>query len=226
LSEQEQHSFEVERQESIEFYHQVTDWEKSFSEYLEYHKSKIYIDLRDDKLKAFGIRVHGSNEADMVKFVESNDINLSRQNTVEIDQRKWVFSKIDWKNGILFGESDSYCWIQFEVEKIFDLYPIPELLPIGTLRRLNDLYIFDGDEGDDASTKTKRGRPPLPWDRFHLEVAALAKANALPEKKEAAIQHFEAWFKATVGTTAGRSTIGQKLTPYYEKFMRQNSEKY
>jgi hypothetical protein len=60
----------------------------------------------------------------------------------------------------------------------------------------------------------------LPWDQFHLEVAALAKVNALPRKKEAAIQHFEDWFREKLGLRVGRSSIGQKLTPYYDRFVR------
>ena len=47
----------------------------------------------------------------------------------------------------------------------------------------------------------------------------MANAKALPQKKEAAIQHFENWFRKKLGVDVSRSSIGQKLTPYYDRFI-------
>jgi hypothetical protein len=39
-------------------------------------------------------------------------------------------------------------------------------------------------------------------------------------KKEAAIEHFRSWFEREFGIKASRSVIGEKLKPYYDKFLR------
>jgi hypothetical protein len=65
-----------------------------------------------------------------------------------------------------------------------------------------------------------RGRPAYPWDAFHLEVAALLGRNELPDKKEAAIEHFRDWFRREHGIPASRSVVGEKLKPYYDRFLK------
>jgi hypothetical protein len=71
----------------------------------------------------------------------------------------------------------------------------------------------------------RRGRPPYPWDGFHLELAGLLHRNALPEKKEAAIEYFRNWFDREHGIKASRSVIGEKLKPYYDRFIRESRQK-
>jgi hypothetical protein len=125
-----------------------------------------------------------------------------------------VYSKIDWENSILFGAEYSYCWIRFEVEAMLSIYPVPELPEIGTVRKLCDSYILDSQNGGEPPREARRGRPPLPWDLFHVEVAARARQGILPDKKEAAISELGDWFRGKHGVTVSRSSIGQKLTPY------------
>jgi len=128
--------------------------------------------------------------------------------------------KIDWKSSALFGDEYTFCWIHFSTESVLAAYPIPSLPPVGTVNSLGDVYILNNSDNRDLTTSIRRGRPSLPWELFHLEVASLARANALPEKKEAAIHHFESWFREELGLHVGRSSIGQKLTPYYDRFVR------
>jgi hypothetical protein len=65
-----------------------------------------------------------------------------------------------------------------------------------------------------------RGRPAFAWDAFHLEVTDLLLRKELPEKKEAAIQHLQEWFAKTLNQCPSRSSIGEKLKPYYDRFMK------
>jgi hypothetical protein len=80
--------------------------------------------------------------------------------------------------------------------------------------RLGPLYpravtcmLSENSDDPALSRPSRRGRPPLPWDRFHLEVAALLRVNAPPTKEEAAIHHFEAGSGTSSGvaSAAGRS---------------------
>ena len=41
----------------------------------------------------------------------------------------------------------------------------------------------------------------------------------LPPKKEAAILHFQDWFQKVIKQRPSRATIGEKLKPYYERFI-------
>jgi hypothetical protein len=129
-------------------------------------------------------------------------------------------SNIDWDSNILYVEQFAYFWIRFSVPEMLSVYPIPQLASAGPVSALGDVFILEESENPERRVPSKRGRPALPWDRFHVEVAALVNANALPDKKEAAIHHFEAWFRDILGLRVGRSSIGQKLTPYYERFIR------
>lgn len=54
---------------------------------------------------------------------------------------------------------------------------------------------------------------------FHLEVTDLLMRGELPAKKESAIQHFQDWFKQVLKQHPKRTAIGDKLKPYYDRFI-------
>jgi hypothetical protein len=196
----------------------ISDWDGRFRDYLEYHKSKISIALRDGTICAYGIRIKGSSWEDIKNNIASDPHLLSSSEQSEIPNTEGVFSKIDWDKGILYGSEFSYSWVYFDVEEMLSVYPIPDL-PLTAVKQLCDSFLVELDKDIIAGApQAARGRPPLPWEPFHVEVACLIKKNALPEKKEAAIGHFENWFKKELGLSVSRSSIGQKLTPYYQKF--------
>jgi hypothetical protein len=200
-------------------------WDREFGHYLEYIKTKVFLDIREGTITGFGIKVKGSSWEEISDSVDRDDIGLSNQDHIGIDQTEWIPSKIDWSKSILYGKEFSYLWVNFQVESMFSVYPIPELSTIGSVKKLCDTYILDRQDLDDTLPQPRRGRPPLPWEAFHVEVAALIQKNALPEKKEAAIAHFEGWFRDKLGISVSRSAIGQKLKPYYQRFFLSNSEK-
>ena len=92
------------------------------------------------------------------------------------------------------------------------------------VEQIGDTFVLD-ETVKLVSKGTNRGRPSYPWERFYLEVAALLHQNSLPQKKEAAIQYFQTWFWDELRVRPSRAAIGEKLTPYYEKFMRRDGQK-
>jgi hypothetical protein len=76
-----------------------------------------------------------------------------------------------------------------------------------------------------AQVYRKRGRPPYHWEAFHLELAELIRRGDLPAKKEAAIQYFQDWLPRTLGIKPSRAAIGEKLKPYYDRFVRMADKK-
>jgi hypothetical protein len=212
------------RQEALTQVEEIGKWDHTFLEFLEYFKSKIYVDLYEGKLIGTGIKLAATNTSQIDHVIEKNDIRLEELEFSQIGQREWMYSRIDWDNSVLFGAEFSYCWVRFEVESMLSTYPLPELLTVCSMRRLCDSYILDEQNPSEVSRETRRGRPPLPWELFHVEVAARAKEGTLPDKKEAAISELEEWFRNKHGIKVGRSSIGQKLTPYYQRFFRTDPE--
>jgi hypothetical protein len=93
------------------------------------------------------------------------------------------------------------------------------------VKRIGDTLVVNEIQPQKNPSRVTRGRPSYPWEQFHLEVSALLQRNELPAKKEAAIQHFQSWFERELGIRPSRAAIGEKLTPYYERFLRGRGQK-
>jgi hypothetical protein len=225
FSEADREELTARRREIRKELNEVDDWDKDFDTYLEYFKSEVFVDLREGRLDGFGAKLKGSSWEDIQKAIDEGDAYPREQVHLRIGQGEWIPSKIDWDKSILYGKEFSYCWVNIHVDQMFSLYPVPDLSTIGSVKKLCDSYILDRQNLDDPPPQPRRGRPPFPWEQFHVEVAALASKNALPEKKEAAIAYFEGWFRDTIGISVSRSAIGQKLKPYYDRFFGTDREK-
>jgi hypothetical protein len=95
---------------------------------------------------------------------------------------------------------------------------------IVSVERIGSTFVLS-DKAPVAHARAGRGRPPYPWEAFHLQVAGLIRRDELPKKKEAAIEHFQAWFLREHGVVASRSVVGEKLKPYYDRFMKSGGQK-
>jgi hypothetical protein len=70
--------------------------------------------------------------------------------------------------------------------------------------------------GHQARPSKLRGRPPFNWGAFHVEIAMRIKSNSFPEKQEALIADMQKWCCENWQQEVGRSTILQKVKPYYD----------
>ncbi len=202
----------------------MESWRELIEIYCAYFKSRIFVDLREGKISASGIEFKAKNQDEAIKYIDDNEIDLSECTVVNIPADLWATSKIDWQNSVILGNDTLFCWVHFTTDDMLAAYAIPSDPSIGKLIRLSDLYVSVTSEEAEPNAYVRRGRPSLPWDRFHLEVAVLVRAGSLPKKKEAAIQHFQEWFRTELGISVGRSSIGQKLTPYYHRFLNSKPE--
>jgi hypothetical protein len=223
LKETELNRLRRERAEAVEFHHNVAVWQASCDAYLEYFEARIFVDLREGKIQGSAVEVPGKDGSEASEYIYAEEIALAKQPNVQIPPKISIASKIDWKNSAIVAGS-VFCWIHFSTEGTIAAYPIPSSTAIGNVIPVGDLYVLDTRDHAELTTPSRRGRPPLPWDRFHLEVAALVKADALPRKKEAAIHQFTEWFRNELGIIVSRSSIGQKLAPYYDRFVHSKSE--
>jgi hypothetical protein len=210
------------RAEAVEFHHNMAVWQASCDAYLEYFKARIFVDLREGKIQGSAVEVPQKDESEAIEFSEG--INLAKQPIVQIPREIWLASEIDWENSAIVANSSVFHRVHFSTEAMIAAYPIPSSPVIGKVVPVGDLYVLEALDHAELTMPSRRGRPPLPWGRFHLEVAALVKADALPRKKEAAIHEFAEWFRNELGIRVGRSSIGEKLTPYYDRFVHSKSE--
>jgi hypothetical protein len=222
LEETELNKLRQERAEAVEFHHNVAVWQASCDAYLEYFKARIFVDLREGKIQGSAVEVPRKDENEAIEYSEG--IDLAKQPIVQVPPEIWIASEIDWENSAIVANSRVFHRVHFSTEAMIAAYPIPSSTVIGKVVPVGDLYVLDALDHAELTMPSRRGRPPLPWDRFHLEVAALAKADALPRKKEAAIHQFAEWFRIEFGISVSRSSIGQKLAPYYDRFVHSKSE--
>ena len=66
---------------------------------------------------------------------------------------------------------------------------------------------------------TKRGRPSLDWNSFYLELTDRIKSDDLPDKQESFIAEMQDWCIKNWGQQVGRSTLLQKISPFYKKYV-------
>jgi hypothetical protein len=181
LSESDRATFLARRSETVFFENQVREWESARDSYLEYYKAKLFVDLREQKITAQGVIIPASTMNDALKYVAENNIDLTNLPIENISNSLWLARNIDWENNALRSSFGMHCWVHFNTSSVFDLYPVPTAPTAGSLVDLGSgFFALHDSDGPEQSRSARRGRPSLPWDRFHLEVASLVRAGNLP----------------------------------------------
>jgi hypothetical protein len=86
--------------------------------------------------------------------------------------------------------------------------------------KLNPRFLLLDDTKITAPTRIILGRPSFKWDEFHLEIAERLQKGVLPTKQKAFISEMQQWCKTQWGREVARSTLLQKIKPYYDAFVR------
>ena len=134
--------YEDERKQAIEAANLYAKWNSKYLEFLEYHKARIFVDIRDRKINGKGIKIRGSNIETIRETLDSENISLSKLPMEEIPFGQWTFSGIDWDNCILYCDDISYCWINFDVEAMLSTYPIQDRPSAGLIIQVGDLFVL------------------------------------------------------------------------------------
>ena len=116
---------------------------------------------------------------------------------------------------------------------VFPLEGLIPGVPVSGVERFGSFFMLNDPGMAVSGPIVRRSRKPVgggrprkyPWDEFFLEVAALVERHELPEKKEAAIEYFQKWFADRTQELPSRTMVGQKLTPYYQRFVRDAGRK-
>ena len=218
LDRAERAKFKLERKIAQKFEAECASWDAQYLRAIEYPASKIFVALRGGELRTAGRLLPSllAEEADSILAAE--DRSLLDISPTDIPANFWSLGGIDFHSSAARNDTAHYCHVTARLADVLEFFP-GERTPVSGLERIGSSYVLN--EADVVTVaKSQRGRPSYPWDKFNLEVTALVRANALPPKKEAAIQHFQSWFEREFKAQVSRAAIGEKLKPYYDRFMR------
>jgi hypothetical protein len=213
----------AEREKAVRFEADLKRWKPQFERVIEYPASKIFVALKDGLLPASGRLLPSAN-------LEQAEVQLSESGLDFVDIEPspipptfWTLQGIDFRGSSARSENANYCHITFATTEVLSVFPGNRQEVFG-VERVGDSFIVSEPAGKPL-VRGLRGRPSYPWDAFHLEVSSLLQKNGLPRKKEAAIQLLQDWFQGRFNVLPSRAAIGEKLTPYYEAFIRTDGQK-
>ncbi|MHA1539812.1 MAG: hypothetical protein ACTSXQ_05005 [Alphaproteobacteria bacterium] len=192
--------------------------------------AEIFLALKKGVLPAYGV-LNGK-----VTIEERLKKPVTRYRTVQDDVEEfisehselispdsWRFEKIDWLDCILRTDTVHYYNIWVNRDDLFKCFPPSEPQYIKVKTRAGFIVLDEENFTPQASknTKEKRGRPPkVDWSAFHIEMARRIKDELLPKKQESCIADMQEWCKKHYGSEPARTTVLQKVSPYYQEFVR------
>jgi hypothetical protein len=207
--------------EQADYERACMEWQTHHDGATEYAASQIFVALRDGRLRASG-RLLPSQNVYEVASLKADERHWGDLPLTDIPRAFWSLKGIHFDISAAQNSETYYCHVGLRTEDLLTVFP-------GDRRRIGAEHIGDtivlNETAHSTSQPTSRGRPSYPWERFHLEVSALLQRNELPAKKEAAIQHFQSWFERELRIRPSRAAIGEKLTPYYDRFLRGRGQK-
>jgi hypothetical protein len=209
-------------EESTAFREGVARWDGELSHFLDLRRARLFMALREGKLVAEGIKLpEKTYEASLVRLRETEWEGWSRSEWVSIPPDFWNSEKINWKKCWAEGRDAAFALIQIETEQLFACFPPPPAQAADVVRVANDMIAVE-QTGDESKARNLRGRPAFDWDSFHVEIAMRIKSNSFPEKQEAFIADMQEWCDRHWLRQVGRSTLLQKIKPYYDGFAKQS----
>jgi hypothetical protein len=184
--------------------------------FLDSYRLRIRNLLHEGRLTARGKRL--GNE---IRVDEAAEIDVPADSVFEpISPDFWASANVAWRASCAQGRRKTYKFIQLATENLFKEFPLPNPEPALGVLQVGDNFVLSEQLTTEPLMLLPRGRPPLKWDEFHLEVAKILKENKLPLKQEAFIDEMQAWCRIHWGQEVGRSTLLQRVKPYYDTFMR------
>jgi hypothetical protein len=197
-------------------------WRPKYEEAVEYPATRIYMALREGKLTGSGKALRDRDPEKAVEILKVGE-RLSDLPTVAIPREFWSLKGIDWTSNCARGGQEHYCWIRCRMDEVLSVFPAKSHSVVSGVERIGENFVLS--EAPYKAGARARGRPSYPWEAFDLEVTDLLLRGDLPEKKEAGIQHLQDWFEKTHNLQVSRTAIGQRLKPYYDRFIKSADRK-
>jgi hypothetical protein len=203
------------RDELVAYKKNMELWLPRYEDAIDYATSTIFLALKDGRLRAKGRLL----PEDLVRSLPDESFDVFDFPTVEIPSAFWSLRGIDFKESTAADRHSRYCHIHCRTDDVFSAFP-GTYVPVSAGQSGGNFLVNDAASTGPIANVRQPGRPPYPWEPFFLEVATLIHNGQLPAKKEAGIQLLHEWFYNTHGISPSRSSIGEKLKPYYDRFVR------
>lgn len=204
--------------EQADYERACMEWQPHYDRATEYAASQLFVALRDGRLRASGRVLPSVNIDEAITSLKAEERYVGDLALTEIPRSFWSLKGIHFDISAAQNSEVYYCHVVLGTDDLLTVFP-GDKQPIGA-EQIGDTIVVNDIAPNTSQPRTPRGRPSYPWERFHLEVSALLQRNELPAKKEAAIQHFQSWFERELSIRPSRAAIGEKLTPYYDRFLR------
>jgi hypothetical protein len=213
----------AEREASRIFENKCEAWRPLYEQAIEYPTSRIFIALKEGRLTAKGRLLPALDTDEAVAILADRDQHILDVEISAIQPSFWTLRGIDFEASAARSASAHYCHISFLTDEVLSTFP-GDREEVSGVERIGDTFVLS-EKTHRMHASLHRGRPPYPWDAFHIEVAELLRRGELPEKKEAAIEHFRSWFEQEHRIEPSRSAVGEKLKPYYDRFVKAGRQK-
>lgn len=212
--------WETQLADGEEFYRRKAEWDDQYNSVVDLYKSKLFIALREGHVSASGKNLPKTTyEASVDHLEDSQWDGWWKVEWSPIPAEFWLSDKIDWRYSWAEGRNTAYGLILVNFEQLFSNF-LPTAEVVEGLVKYGDAYVLLSDNENSTPRKTARGRPPMSWDSFHVEVARRFRGGDIPTKQEAFIAAMQEWCKTNWKKDVARSTLLQKLKPYYDAFVR------
>jgi hypothetical protein len=219
----EREELEQGKQNAIQFEARRKAWKSQYEQAVEYPASRIFVALKNGSLTAQGRLLPAIDLDKALEILDEHGNRICDLEPISIPATFWSLKGIKFEESWANNNAARYCHITCSTNEVLALFP-GEREVVGGVERVGDTFVL-GDSAEQPITNSVRGRPPYPWDGFHVEVAAMVSNGTLPQKKEAAIHHFQEWFKREHGVHPSRAAVGDKLKRYYDKFQNAGGQK-
>lgn len=208
-------------EESITFHERRDAWDLECKSFLDRYKAKLFLALREGTLAASGKRLPKATYSEsMEQFDDEGYGNWFLEPWVAIPSSFWISDAIDWGNSDAEGRGVAYSLILIRTRELLQCFPPPPSEPINDVVKVGGTLVRSNEAALQAIKRSFTGRPSLNWDQFGVEVARRVKAGNLPEKQEAFIAEMQLWCRERWNREVARSTLLQKIKPYYDEFVR------
>jgi hypothetical protein len=209
----------AERSDAVLHYAALEIWELEYAEYVDEFQNEICLALRRGELCARG------TELDRQQGLQSPlGTDLTDRGFSKIPKARWLSSDIDWEASAIDGRTGSFVWVHLKVEDMLRLFPPAESVKDKIFSVGTTFAMASAVPPAAATQRSLRGRPPLPWHEFHVEIARMFRDGEMPQKKEAAIAALQNWFQIAHGKSASRAAIGERLKPYFDQLIRNDKK--
>jgi len=213
--------------EAEEFQYQLTEWEGKLNQFTEQFRSVLLQALLGGRLAATGKTLPDSTIEASFKLMDKYTEGWSSARYVDrepVPPDFWSSAKIDWDDSLAEGVTKerpvAYGLILVEVAQLLKEFPLPNGEEYGEVSKAGDYLVLKS--ADEIRGGAKSGRPPFNWHEFHLEMAKRAMMKVLPPKMEACIEDMQAWCKGKWNQSVARSTLLERIKPYYDEFVRKS----